>query len=533
MYKNLLFSFPKKVMRKFLTIILFFSIFCLSQCTEDNSTQGEDTPRTGEQLSKIYCTSCHMYPSPDLLDQKTWADFVLIRMGNFLGIYQDGNKYVDKMPNKWLEPGKGGYRVKQAKIYPDKPVISVEEWQKIAKFYLENAPATISGASAKTRIKIGIPFFKSKSFSQKKDILPVVQAMTIDSENKLVYATEFQGGMYKFNYQGKALEYLKGKSHIVDLKAEGNYFVTLDMASRYASDNPKGRFNISKSFENFRQKKYEATLEELMRPVNFTSGDLNGDEIEDYVIAEYGNLLGRLAWWEGKSGGKFKSHTLFPDDGAIKAEIEDLNGDGKNDIIALQANSDEGIDWYINEGNNKFRRERKLRFLPTNGSTHFQLLDFNGDDKKDILYSNGDNGDYPPILKPYHGIHLFLNKNDNYEESFFIPLNGVYQAEAVDFDQDGDLDVAAVSFHPDFQNHPQEAFVIFINDGENNFSAHTIPQFAAGRWMRFVTADLDGDKDIDILLSAMNIKTPEVPRMVSDKWAAADNAIVFLENTTK
>ena len=51
--------------------------------------------------------------------------------------------------------------------------------------------------------------------------------------------------------------------------------------------------------------------------------------------------------------------------------------------------------------------------------------------------------------------------------------------------------------------------------------------------MRFVTADLDGDKDIDILLSAMNIKTPEVPRMVSDKWAAADNAIVFLENTTK
>ena len=56
-----------------------------------------------------------------------------------------------------------------------------------------------------------------------------------------------------------------------------------------------------------------------------------------------------------------------------------------------------------------------MRFLPTNGSTHFQLLDFNGDDKKDILYSNGDNGDYPPILKPYHGIHLFLNKNEHQE----------------------------------------------------------------------------------------------------------------------
>ena len=87
--------------------------------------------------------------------------------------------------------------------------------------------------------------------------------------------------------------------------------------------------------------------------------------------------------------------------------------------------------------------------------------------------------------------------------------------------------------YPDFQNYPQEAFVIFINDGKNNFTAHTITQFAEGRWMRFVTADLDGDKDVDILLSAMNIKTPEVPRAVADKWAAADNAIIFLENTTK
>ena len=112
-------------------------------------------------------------------------------------------------------------------------------------------------------------------------------------------------------------------------------------------------------------------------------------------------------------------------------------------------------------------------------------------------------------------------------------MNGVYQAEAVDFDQDGDLDIAAVSFHPDFQNHPQEAFVVFINDGKNNFSAHTITQFEEGRWMRFVTADLDGDQDVDILLSAMNIKTPEVPKQVADKWAAADNAIIFLENTTK
>lgn len=522
-------------MRTFSILFIFTSIFFFIQCSEDKTTSTAKVAKseTGEELSKIYCTSCHLYPEPSLLDQETWANYVLIRMGTFLGIYQDGDKYVDKMPSKWLEPGKGGYRVKQAKVYPDQPALSVEQWQKIAKFYLENSPASIPSASAKTDITIGIPFFKTRSFSQKKDILPVVQAMEVDAPKREVYASEFQGGVYKFNAQGKAIDHLEGKSHIVDMEIDGQQFTTLDMASRYASDNPKGAFNISKSFKDFKQKKYQSNLGELMRPVSFTSGNLNDDEAKDYVIAEYGNLLGRLAWWEGKKDGTFIRHTLFPDDGAVKAEIEDLNNDGKNDIIALQANSDEGIDWYINQGNNRFKRERKLRFLPTNGSTHFQLVDFDGDGVKDILYSGGDNGDYPPLLKPYHGVRLFLNKNGEYKEEFFVPLNGVYQAEAVDFDQDGDMDIAAVSFHPDFQNHLQEAFVVFVNDGKNNFAAHTIAEFDQGRWMRFVTADLDGDQDVDILLSSMNIKTPEVPKAIAEKWASSNNAIIYLENTTK
>ena len=234
-----------------------------------------------------------------------------------------------------------------------------------------------------------------------------------------------------------------------------------------------------------------------------------------------------------KKDGTFIRHTLFPDNGAIKAEIEDLNNDGKNDIIALQANSDEGIDWYLNQGNNRFKRERKLRFLPTHDSTHFQLVNFDGDGMKDILYSGGDNGDYPPLLKPYHGIRLFLNKNGDYKEEFFVPLNGVYQAEAVDFDRDGDMDIAAVSFHPDFQNHLQEAFVVFVNDGNKNFAAHTIAEFDQGRWMRFATADMDGGQYVDILLLAMNVKTPEVPKAIAEKWASSNNAIVYLENTTK
>jgi len=79
------------------------------------------------------------------------------------------------------------------------------------------------------------------------------------------------------------------------------------------------------------------------------------------------------------------------------------------------------------------------------------------------------------------------------------------------------MDIAAVSFHPDFTGNPKESFVIYINDGSNNFTPYTIPQHANSRWMRFITSDIDSDGDIDILLSAMNIKTPYSCEMASSK----------------
>ena len=522
-------------MRKIPIVFLLLITFVLYQCTVDNNkptkkiTQQNTSISSGEELAKIYCAACHQYPAPDLLDKKTWSNFVLIRMASFMGIYINGGKYMSKMPAQWLEPGVGGQRVKAANIYPDQPVLTTAEWEKIVEFYIKNAPEKLP-VSPQREIKVGVPFFDSKPFSSNNNIAPLVQSMTVDKAANNVYAAEYKGGIFKYDFNGKLLDHYPAQSHIVKMKATKDEIVLLDMASRYGSDTPNGTFTMAKSFNDLKQKKYKTNIQKLMRPVDFVMGDLTGNNKEDIVMAEYGNLLGALSWFENKEDGSYQRHELFSDDGSIKAEIVDVNKDGKNDIIALKGNSDEGIDWYINEGNGKFKRERKLRFPPTHGSTHFQILDFDKDGEDDILYSNGDNGDYTPILKPYHGIHLFLNKKGKYQEEFFIPLNGVYQAEAVDLDKDGDLDIAAVSFHPDFQNNQKEGFVIFVNDGKNNFTAHTISQFANSRWMRFITTDIDGDKDIDILLSAMNIKTPEISQTVAKKWETAADAIILLEN---
>jgi hypothetical protein len=295
------------------------------------------------------------------------------------------------------------------------------------------------------------------------------------------------------------------------------------MGTRYASDNPKGKLI------KIEGTKTTTILSELMRPVSFDIMDINKDGQDDFLICEYGNLLGALNLYISNGTG-FTKQNLFNDDGAVKANFTDQDSDEDMDIIALVANSDERLLLYTNEGDNQFTQTTIQRFKPTNGSTHFQLVDFDGDNDSDILYSAGDNGDYTPILKPYHGITLFENKAEGYTRRFFLPINGVYQAEAHDFDQDGDMDIAAVSFHPDFQNNPEESFVLFTNKGNNNFSAHTIENHNSSRWMRFTTGDPDDDGDLDIFLSAMNIKTPEIPKSIADNWQQQHKAIMLLEN---
>ena len=310
-------------MRKIPIIFFLLATFVFYQCVEDNKkpTQQNTSNLTGEELAKTYCVACHQYPTPDLLDKKTWSEFVLIRMGAFMGIYQEGEQYVGKLSDKSIEPGIGGQRIKAANVYPKEPILTTEEWEKIIEFYITNAPVKLP-ASPKRRIRLGIPLFESKPFSLNKTINPLVQSMAVDETSKVVYAAEFKGGIFKYDFKGKQLDHFSAETHIVEMKIRENEMMLLDMATRYASDNPKGTFSIANSFEDIKQNKYKTNIQKLMRPVDFAVGDLTGNDREDIVLAEYGNLLGALSWLENKEDGTYERHELFPDDGSIKVKLE-------------------------------------------------------------------------------------------------------------------------------------------------------------------------------------------------------------------
>lgn len=498
-------------------IFLIFSSLLIA--FTDQPTHSDPVNVSGEALAKTYCATCHAYPAPELLDKKTWRDYVLPRMGYFYGIYPDTS-----IRRELLAEVTNGDLLSKANIFPAKPIIDTAILNKINRFYLEKAPDSLS-LPAYQKPTIGLQHFKTHLPAFR--LSPPSVTLTKFSKN---------GGFYIGDANTKTLylfdRYLQlqkaatlKESPVWIQEIQGLQFVTV-MGSFSPTDAPSGSLYLLSN-------NLQVILPTLQRPVHSEIADLNGDNRPDIVTCEFAKWTGCLAWWENTGTTQFTKHVLRARPGATKAYVRDLNGDQRPDIIALFGQGDEGIFIYYNEGNNRFREERVITFPSSYGSSYFNLVDFNKDGYEDIIYTAGDNADYPPVLKPYHGIRVFLNDgNNHFKEHFFYPLNGAYNAVAEDFDQDGDLDLAAISFFPDFQNVPEQSFIYLENQGNNNFKPSTFPGVNKGRWIVMDVGDIDQDGDLDIILGSLAFEiVPKNPLL--EQWVQEGVGFLILENTIK
>ncbi len=393
-------------------------------------------------------------------------------------------------------------------FYPSKQLVSFNEWQNIIDYYVATSPDTLPGQKRQP-INNELSLFKllKPALHYTNPSTAFVKINDEDSLHRVVISDAQKQNLYFLNRQLEVTDSVHSDiGQIVNIDFRQNDMLACNIGIM----NPhNGRFGKGQFISYSNSKTLLDTIplfDSLQRPVEITSSDLDSDGKMDYLICEFGYLSGALTWMQNNGNGKFRKHILRPFPGAIKAWINDYNRDNLPDIWVLFTQGEEGVFLFTNKGNGKFEEKEVLRFPPFYGSSYFELADFNKDGFADIVYTCGDNSDYSTVLKPYHGVHIFINdKTNHFAQKFFFPINGCYKAMARDFDGDGDLDIATISFFADYEKQPEEGFVYLQNGGDYKFQPFSVPETQNGRWLTMDAGDLDGDGKIDLVLGNFSV----------------------------
>jgi hypothetical protein len=511
-------------MHRWLRIVpaLFVPVALVAAVEGSSTSASTEKIALGKKTAEVVCASCHIFPEPWLLDGESWVKRTLPYMEPWLGrkkaqIRTDSEKQ----------------RIREAGVFPENAVIDDTEWEALNAYYSANAPAMVVAATNKPAAKAGSQLFRARAL-QTSGGIPATTLVKIDTNAHAIYVGDALEHTLKLvNGKGEVLRALDLPSAPVDVLRQGtNLWVPL-VGRTFPSDEWAGQIRRLRETE----KSWESAivLSNLPRLVHASIADLNADGRPELILCGFGNRVGKLMVWDQEEGSEYRETALSNFPGAIATQVEDFNGDGAPDILLLRGQAREGVFLYVNRGDH-FEEKPVIEFPPAFGTARWQVLDFNGDGKTDLLICNGDIGDYATKPRAYHGLRLYLGDGKGgFRQVWSFPMNGCYGARVADFDNDGDLDIAAISFFPNYENYPGETFLWLENKGKMEFEPHSFTFANQGRWLVMDAGDLDGDGDIDIALGSFvnGPRTIPVPDEVVAVWKMNRASVLILENTTK
>lgn len=465
-----------------------------------------DDDESGKALTARYCTGCHTYPDPALLDRGTWLEKVFPVMRRYLGLdllsQKDSSFY-------------GDYGISE---FPTQPMMTEDEWFEIASYIIDHAPLKLPKLD-RHDIRLPTPLFRAVTPAYTIE-MPLTTMVRIDTLRKVIVTGSNHGWLSISDYGGVLIDsvFIGGPPSWLHFNKDAWYVTNMGRLNPH--DSALG------SLERVEWKspgKHRITrmLDTLRRPVHVIIHDVNEDGTPDAIVCEYGNVVGRYGWYElPKKGKKAVYHEFDVSPGAIRTELADFNGDNKLDIAVLMAQNRERISIYLNNGKGDYKMTTPLNFPPSYGASSFTVTDVNRDQKPDFIVSFGDNGDYEdPPFKPYHGCSVYTNDGKGaFTQSQHFPANGCYGCKVIDLNNDRIPEVITMSYFADFSLDPGESLLLWQTNSSGEYVPHAIEGATLGRWVVWDAADLTGNGVMDLVVGNMAIGPGRVPPDLSAQW---------------
>ncbi len=245
--------------------------------------------------------------------------------------------------------------------------------------------------------------------------------------------------------------------------------------------------------------------------VSVFSGDLDGDEDDDFATASFGD--DSITWFENKGDQTFEPHLIAADaNGASAVYGADMDGDGDIDLLSASRNDNE-IAWYENNGQMPPQFTRRIVSTTAMGASSVFAADIDDDGNIDILSASWEDDTIAwyrndGAASPQFTESVITDSADGASSVFAADLNG-----------GGIIDVLSASSNDDTIAWYKTTF-IDERDGNGDLISREV------RFIRRVIAD-----DADGASSVFAAKLDSDDHMDVISASSSDNKIAWYKNS--
>jgi hypothetical protein len=484
--------------------VLATAVFCSVILLKDKSPNTSKAPPTPVPDSAVdarmhkSCSRCHKFPEPVLLPKSLWRD-TIFKMYDYVG-----------MKGKALD----GFSAQQ-----------------VIAWYEARAPETVPFRKTPAEANSLIIFKKFSIAPPGPPPSPAVAGVKLwdrrdgrgqdvilaDMRHKFILKADLSGGFERARFSSIARLPHPCRMDICDFDGDGTRDILVaNLGSFNPGDHKKGSVALIRNVDGGQARRANFLVKGLGRVADARAADLDGDGDQDVLVGVFGwHDTGQVLWLENRTRDwqrpSFVKHPIDGRHGVINTPILDFNNDGRPDFLAQFAQEYEMVVCFANKGRGFEAQIIDQAPHPAWGSNGMELMDLDGDGDQDILLSNGDTLD-SMFLRPSHGLRWLENQGPGqWKNHELAPMYAVSGARAGDIDGDGDLDVVASAFLPQFNPNDElkgtglPSLMWFEQTSPKTFKPWVIERLKAFH-PTLELGDIDADGDIDIVVGNFTMR---------------------------